>query len=88
MDHAGEDSQPEFTAGLPVTEAAAKAAGVAKREAEEESIREQRAKEQEKRQANMVVGDIEEIPKTAAKIQKTELEKMLETLNRIHKRIL
>ena len=67
-------------------QAAAKAAEVAKREAEEQSVREKRAKEQEARRTKKVVGDVEEVPKTAAKVQKTELEKILETLNRIHKR--
>jgi len=69
-------------------QAAAKAAEVAKRQAEEQSVREKRAKEQEARRTKKVVGDVEEVPKTAAKVQKTELEKMLEVLNRIHKRIL
>ena len=67
-------------------EAKAKAEEVAKREAEEEAIREQRAKEQEKRAARKTSEEDEEVPMTAAKVQKTELEKMLATLNWIHKR--
>ena len=68
-------------------EAAAKAAEVAKREAEEQKIREERAKEQEARRAQKTATAVEDVAKTAAKVQKTELEKMLEVLNRIHKRI-
>jgi acetyl-CoA decarbonylase/synthase complex subunit delta len=67
-------------------EAKAKAEEVAKREAEEEGIREQRAKEQEERLAGKASEEVEEVPMTAAKVQKTELEKMLATLNWIHKR--
>ena len=67
-------------------EAAAKAAEVAKREAQEQKVREERAKEQEARRAQKTAAAVEGIPKTAAKVQKTELEKMLEVLNRIHKR--
>ncbi len=66
--------------------AAAKAAEVAKREADEQSLREKRAKEQEARRAQKTVTAGEDVLKTAAKIQKTDLEKMLEVLNRIHKR--
>ena len=67
-------------------EAKAKAEEVAKREAEEERIREKRAKEQEERLARKPSEEVEEIPMTAAKVQKTRLEKMLEELNRIHRR--
>jgi len=67
-------------------EVKAKAEEVAKREAEEEGIREQRAKEQEERIARMASEEVEEVPMTAAKVQKTQLEKMLEELNWIHKR--
>ncbi|MBW2204039.1 MAG: acetyl-CoA synthase, partial [Deltaproteobacteria bacterium] len=54
--------------------------------AEEEAIREQRAKEQEERLSRKSSEEVEEVPMTAAKVQKTELEKMLATLNWIHKR--
>jgi len=67
-------------------EAKAKAEEVAKRDAEEEAIREQRAKEQEERLSRKSSEEVEEVPMTAAKVQKTELEKMLATLNWIHKR--
>lgn len=67
-------------------EAKTKAEEVAKREAEEQKVREQRAKEQEKRLASRATEEVEEVPMTAAKVQKTELEKMLERLNRIHRR--
>ena len=67
-------------------EAKAKAEEAAKREAEEEAIREQRAKEQEERLSRKSSEEVEEVPMTAAKVQKTELEKMLATLNWIHKR--
>jgi acetyl-CoA decarbonylase/synthase complex subunit delta len=67
-------------------EAKSKAEEVAKREAEEQGIREQRAKEQEERVARKASEEGEEVPMTAAKVQKTELEKMLATLNWIHKR--
>ena len=61
---------------------------MAKREAEEERIREQRAKEQEERLAKKATEEVKEVPMTAAKLQKTPLEKMLEELNRIHRRII
>ena len=67
-------------------EAKAKAEEAAKREAEEEAIREQRAKEQEERLSRKSSEEVEEVPMTAAKVQKTELEKMLATLNWIHKK--
>ncbi len=67
-------------------EAKEKAAEAAKREAEQQSVREKRAKEQEERRAKKAAVSVEDVPKTAAKVQQTELEKMLEVLNRIHKR--
>ena len=66
--------------------AAAKAAEAAKREAEEQKVREERAKEQEARRAQKTAAAVGDVRKTAAKVQKTDLEKMLEVLNRIHKR--
>jgi acetyl-CoA decarbonylase/synthase complex subunit delta len=59
---------------------------VAKREAEEQAIREKRAAEKEKAAAARTVASDTAITMTAAKIQKTDLEKILESLNRTHRR--
>jgi acetyl-CoA decarbonylase/synthase complex subunit delta len=59
---------------------------VAKREAEEQAIREKRAAEKEKAAAARTVASETAITMTAAKIQKTDLEKILESLNRTHRR--
>jgi len=67
-------------------EAKARAEEVAKREAEEEKLREQRAKEKEELLARRVGEPTEKVSMTAAAVQKTEVEKMLEKLNRIHRR--
>ncbi|HDZ91647.1 MAG: acetyl-CoA decarbonylase/synthase complex subunit delta [Deltaproteobacteria bacterium] len=67
-------------------EARAKAEKVARREAEEEKIREKRAKEKEKREALRAAKEVEEVSMTPAKVQKGMLEKMVEQLDRIHKR--
>jgi len=67
-------------------EAKARAEEVAKREAEEERLREQRAKEKEELLARRAGEPTEEISMTAAAVQKTELKKILEKLNRIHRR--
>ena len=67
-------------------EAKAAADAKAKREAEEAAIRDQRTKERAQIAAKHVVGAKAEIPMTAAAIQKTKFDKMLEQLNRIHKR--
>ncbi|MBW2572184.1 MAG: acetyl-CoA decarbonylase/synthase complex subunit delta [Deltaproteobacteria bacterium] len=66
-------------------EAEAKAEARAKKEAEEEAIREKRAKEREALSAKhkAVAG---EVSMTPAAQQKSKLDKMLESLNRIHKR--
>jgi len=66
-------------------EAEAKAGARAKKEAEEEAIREKRAKERETLSAKhkAVAG---EVSMTPAAQQKSKLDKMLESLNRIHKR--
>jgi acetyl-CoA decarbonylase/synthase complex subunit delta len=66
-------------------EAEAKAGARAKKEAEEEAIREKRAKEREALSAKhkAVAG---EVSMTPAAQQKSKLDKMLESLNRIHKR--
>ncbi len=60
----------------------------AKRESEEQAVRDQRAKEREelekKRAAKMA--NEEEIPKTPAAEQKSELDKIIEMLDRVHRR--
>jgi len=70
-------------------EAAAKAKAEAdaraKKAAEEEAIREQRAKEREKLAAKHKAAP-GEVAMTAAAVQKTQQDKLLERLNRIHKR--
>jgi acetyl-CoA decarbonylase/synthase complex subunit delta len=69
-------------------EAAAKAeaaAAVAKREAEEEAIRQQRAKEREERAQKAATAG-EPVPMTASATQKSPTEKILEMLNRIHRK--
>jgi len=58
----------------------------AKRNAEAEAIRQQRAKEREELSARRASGEKADVSMTAAAIQKTMVEKMLEGLNRIHKR--
>jgi len=64
----------------------AEADAAAKRDAEEEAMRQQRAKEREERKAHMHKAATEAVSMTAAAIQKTMTEKMLEQLNRIHRR--
>ncbi|MFO7910926.1 MAG: acetyl-CoA decarbonylase/synthase complex subunit delta [Desulfotignum sp.] len=58
----------------------------AKREAEEQAIREKRAAEKEKAAAARTAAPESTVPKTAAKFQKTDLEKILESLDRTHRR--
>lgn len=58
----------------------------AKREAEEQAIREKRAAEKEKAAAARKAAPESTVPKTAAKFQKTDLEKILESLDRTHRR--
>ena len=67
-------------------EAKANAAAVAKREGEEQAIREARAKEREKMATKRTADDDEEISLTAAAVQKTELERIVENLDRTHRR--
>ncbi|MEE4353448.1 MAG: acetyl-CoA decarbonylase/synthase complex subunit delta [Desulfatiglans sp.] len=67
-------------------EAKAKAEEVAKRESEEEAIRAQRAKEREERMMKGSKALEKEGTVTPAQVQKTEIEKILERLNRIHRR--
>lgn len=61
-------------------------AEAAKREAEEEAIRQQRAKEREERMAAMQKAQAVTVALTAAAIQKSMTEKILDKLNRIHRR--
>jgi len=65
--------------------AKAEADARAKKAAEEEAIREQRAKEREKLAAQHKTAP-GEVAMTAAAVQKTQQDKLLERLNRIHKR--
>ncbi len=62
-------------------------AAAAKREAEEEEIRRKRAAEREKRAAERKTEAGEEVSKTAAAEQKSDLDKILERLDRIHRRV-
>jgi len=67
-------------------EAAAKAA--AERDTAEEALRQKRSAEREKMAAERAAGDADEvIPKTAAAVQKSEHEKILERLDWLHKRV-
>jgi len=72
-----------------VADAAMKAEkeAVSKREAEELAIREKRAAEREKAAAERNSGPATAVTMTPAKIQKTDLEKIIATLNKIHKRV-
>ena len=63
------------------------AAAVAKRDAEEDAIRQQRAKEREARMAEHQAATGEAVSLTPAAVQKTAVEKILEQLNRIHRRV-
>jgi acetyl-CoA decarbonylase/synthase complex subunit delta len=62
-------------------------AAIAKREAEEDAIRQQRAKEREARMAEHQAATGDAIALTPAAVQKTAVEKILEQLNRIHRRV-
>jgi acetyl-CoA decarbonylase/synthase complex subunit delta len=64
----------------------AEAEAAAKREADEAAIRDKRAKDRDKRMAAREKALDEEIAKTAAADQMTSLEKMLYSLDRIHRR--
>jgi acetyl-CoA decarbonylase/synthase complex subunit delta len=58
----------------------------AKREAEEQAIREKRAAEKEKAAAERASAPKSSVPMTASKFQKTELERILENLDKVHRR--
>jgi acetyl-CoA decarbonylase/synthase complex subunit delta len=66
-------------------EAEAKAEAGAKKEAEEEAVREKRAKEREERSAKKKAAP-EAVSLTPAKEQTSKLDKMLQVLNKMHKR--
>jgi acetyl-CoA decarbonylase/synthase complex subunit delta len=68
-------------------EVKAKAAGKAKESEDLQALRYQRALEREKHEAAIRAGEEEEIPKTAAKQQLSQVEKLIRNLARIHKRI-
>ncbi len=71
-------------------DAQAKAAADAKAkvEAEEEALRQKRAKEREELMARRAAATAQgKVSMTAAAIQKNEMEKIVERLNRIHKRV-
>jgi acetyl-CoA decarbonylase/synthase complex subunit delta len=68
-------------------EAKAKAAGKAKETEDLKALRYQRALDREKHEAAIRAGEVEEIPKTAAKKQMSQVEKLIQNLGRIHKRI-
>jgi acetyl-CoA decarbonylase/synthase complex subunit delta len=58
-----------------------------KREAEEDAVRQQRAKEREEMAAKRAAAAVEgEVSITPAAIQKSDIDKMLENLDRVHKR--
>jgi len=59
----------------------------AKVEADLEAIRQKRAKEREALAAKRQVGTEEEVPKTPAAVQKSMVDKMIENLDWIHRRI-
>lgn len=58
----------------------------AKREAEAEAMRQQRAKEREERQSHMHKAAKQAVAMTAAALQKSMTDKMLDRLDRIHRR--
>lgn len=66
--------------------AKAEADARAKKEAEEEALREKRAKEREERLASKKAAPGKKVAMTPAAEQKSDLDRMLERLNRIHRR--
>ena len=58
----------------------------ARREAEEQAIRDKRAKEKAKKEKVHAAAPASEVTMTAAAEQKSHLEKILENLNRVHRR--
>jgi acetyl-CoA decarbonylase/synthase complex subunit delta len=80
------DSEAKAKADADANAKAEAAAAVAKREAEEDAIRQQRAKEREARMTEHAAGTGEAVSLTPAAVQKTASDKILEQLNRIHRR--
>jgi len=58
----------------------------AQKEAEEETVREQRAKEREERMAKQEAAPAAAVSMTPAKVQKSQLDIIIDNLNRLHKR--
>lgn len=79
------DAEAEAKAAADA-EAKAEADVRAAREEEEAAVREQRAKERQARMAEEKDVDSEEIPMTPASRQKTELDRIMERLDKIHRR--
>jgi len=77
------DAQAAAEAKIEAEKKAQKEAA-AKLEAEEQALREKRAAEMAKHKTE--TASKKAVPMTAAKIQKNQLEKIIENLNRIHKR--
>ena len=69
------------------TEKQAAKDAAANREAEAEAIRLKRAKEQEERMTNAAPEKKKKVTLTAAKIQTTILERIIENLDKVHKRV-
>lgn len=83
------DAKAKAAADAKATQEAEKKAAAdeaAKREADEQALREKRAAEMEKRAAKSAGKPKEKVAMTASKIQKSMLEKIIENLDRIHKR--
>jgi acetyl-CoA decarbonylase/synthase complex subunit delta len=80
------DAEAKAKADAEAKDKAEAAAAVAKREAEEDAIRQLRAKEREARMAEHQAAT-EATSLTPAAVQKTAVEKILEQLNRIHRRV-
>jgi acetyl-CoA decarbonylase/synthase, CODH/ACS complex subunit delta len=79
------DEQAAAAAKIEAEKKAQKDAA-AKREAEEQAIRDKRAAEREKTAAARAAAPESTVPMTPAKFQKTDLEKILESLDRTHRR--
>jgi len=82
---AKEDAEAKAKAAAEA-EAEAEADARAEREAEEEAIREQRAKEREARTVDKAKAPAEAVSMTPAAVQKTTLDRIMERLDRVHRR--
>jgi acetyl-CoA decarbonylase/synthase, CODH/ACS complex subunit delta len=81
------DAEARVKADAEAKAKADAAAEIAKREAEEDAVRQQRAKEREARMAEHQAATGEAVSLTPAAVQKTAAEKILAQLNRIHRRV-